>query len=81
MGTRKRVSSMRYSERRVSYSIPERNNSMPNPIKRIVLTPSLAAEKQLILDQIRDDPRRPRISERKVDLPKTKAAAPKPKKK
>ncbi len=45
---------------------------MPRPVKRFVLTPSQAAEKELILDQIRIDPRGPWKNGKKVNLPKQK---------
>jgi hypothetical protein len=54
---------------------------MANPIKRIVLTPSQAAEKELILDQIRENPRGPWINGRKVSLPKIKVSTPRRKNK
>ncbi len=46
--------------------------TMSSPIKRIVLTPSQAAEKELILDRIRENPRGPWINGKKVSLPKVK---------
>ena len=45
---------------------------MANPIKRVVLTPSQAAEKELILDRIRVNPRGPWVNGKKVSLPKAK---------
>lgn len=54
---------------------------MAHIIKRFVLTPSQAAEKELILDQIRVNPRGPWVNGKKMSLPKAKGAAPGTKKK
>jgi hypothetical protein len=45
---------------------------MPNPIKRFLLTPSQAAEKALIVDQIRTNPRGPWVNGKMTSLPKLK---------
>ena len=42
--------------------------------KRFTLTPSQAAEKELILDQIRVNPRGPWVNGKKMSLPKPKRA-------
>ena len=83
MGSRKRVhcDTVNIPAGPFPFSIPERSTSMPNPIKRIELTPSQAAEKELILDQIRENPRGPWINGRKVSLPRIKVASPRRKKK
>ncbi len=47
---------------------------MAHLIKRFVLTPSQAAEKELILDQIRINPRGPWVNGKKISLPKAKSS-------
>jgi hypothetical protein len=54
---------------------------MSNIVKHFSLTPSQAAEKELILDQIRIIPRGPWVNGNKVTLPKSKASSPGSKKK
>jgi hypothetical protein len=48
---------------------------MTHIIKRFLLTPSQAAEKELILDQIRVNPRGPWVNGKKISLPKAKGTA------
>jgi hypothetical protein len=45
---------------------------MSHIIKRFLLTPSQAAEKELILDQIRINPHGPWVNGKKISLPKAK---------
>ena len=54
---------------------------MAHAIKRFVLTPRQAAEKALIVDQIRVNPVGPWITGKKMSLPKTKVASSRVKKK
>ncbi len=48
---------------------------MANLIKHIVLTPAQAAEKELILDQLRINPRGPWVNGKRTTLPKSKRTA------
>ena len=57
------------------------SNGMSHAIKRFVLTPAQAAEKELICDQIRVNPRGPWVDGKKVSLPKPKGIRPGTKKK
>ena len=45
---------------------------MNHIIKHFLLTPSQAAEKELILDQLRVNPRGPWVNGKKMSLPKAK---------
>ncbi|HTP79814.1 MAG TPA: hypothetical protein VMM57_05360 [Bacteroidota bacterium] len=47
---------------------------MNHATKRFILTPSQAAEKELILDRIRVNPRGPWVNGKKMALPKAKRA-------
>jgi hypothetical protein len=48
---------------------------MAHSITRISLTPSEAAEKALIVDQLRANPRGPWVNGKKTTLPASKGAA------
>lgn len=54
---------------------------MAHAIKRFVLTPRQAAEKALIVDQIRVNPVGPWVNGKKISLPKAKGASSRVKKK
>jgi hypothetical protein len=49
-----------------------RSIRMPNIIKRILLTPSQAAEKESIIDKLRINPLGPWVNGKKMSLPKAK---------
>jgi len=48
---------------------------MPNIIRRFSLTPSQAAEKELILERIRSNPRGPWVNGKKMSLQTPKRTA------
>jgi hypothetical protein len=54
---------------------------MTHTIKRFLLTPSQAAEKELILDRIRVNPRGPWVNGKRISLPKAKGTTSRSKKK
>jgi hypothetical protein len=54
---------------------------MANAIKRYSLTPQEAAEKALIADQLRTNPRGPWVNGKKTVLPVTKSEPPRDSKK
>jgi hypothetical protein len=58
-----------------------RSNQMAHAIKRIVLTPSQAAEKSQIVEQIRVNPIGPWVNGKKLNLPKIKDTSSRGKKK
>lgn len=49
---------------------------MAHPVNRFVLTPSEAAAKALIVDQLRANPRGPWVNGKKMGLPAAKGATP-----
>jgi hypothetical protein len=49
---------------------------MANSINRIVLTPSESAEKAMIVDQLRANPRGPWVNGKKMGLPASKVTTP-----
>jgi len=54
---------------------------MAHSINRFVLTPREAAEKALIVDQLRSNPRGPWVNGKKMGLPASKGRTPLSKKK
>jgi len=54
---------------------------MAHTIKRIVLTPDEAAQKALIVEQLRENPHGPWVNGKKISLPKAKGTSSSDKKK